>query len=165
MDEGMFQKEYAEVFEGDADWQAIKVSPGKTYNWSNDSTYVQNPPYFDHITEPVKPLQDIESARILALFGDSITTDHISPAGNIKADSPAGRYLQEHGVAPKDFNSYGSRRGNHEVMMRGTFANIRIKNQMLDGVEGVIPAIFPPASSWPSMMPPCATSKRARRWW
>ncbi|WP_417355403.1 aconitate hydratase AcnA [Gallaecimonas pentaromativorans] len=136
VDEGMFQKEYAEVFEGDADWQAIKVSPGKTYNWSNDSTYVQNPPYFDHITEPVKPLQDIESARILALFGDSITTDHISPAGNIKADSPAGRYLQEHGVAPKDFNSYGSRRGNHEVMMRGTFANIRIKNQMLDGVEG-----------------------------
>ncbi|WKE65222.1 aconitate hydratase AcnA [Gallaecimonas kandeliae] len=136
VDEGMFQKEYAEVFLGDADWQAIQVSPGKTYGWAGDSTYVQNPPYFEHITEPVKPLEDIQGARILALFGDSITTDHISPAGNIKADSPAGRYLQEHGVAPRDFNSYGSRRGNHQVMMRGTFANIRIKNQMLDGVEG-----------------------------
>ncbi|WP_406668086.1 aconitate hydratase AcnA [Gallaecimonas sp. GXIMD1310] len=136
VDEGMFHKEYGEVFKGDDDWRAIKVAEGKTYHWNSDSTYVQHPPFFDEINKPLKPLEDIEGAHILALFGDSITTDHISPAGNIKADSPAGQYLQEHGVAPKDFNSYGSRRGNHEVMMRGTFANIRIKNQMLDGVEG-----------------------------
>ncbi|WP_341502203.1 aconitate hydratase AcnA [Gallaecimonas sp. GXIMD4217] len=132
----MFQKEYAAVFDGDDNWNAIAVTPGQTYQWTADSTYVQHPPFFEGIDRPAEVLEDIKGAHILALFGDSITTDHISPAGAIKADSPAGRYLQEHGVAPRDFNSYGSRRGNHEVMMRGTFANIRIKNQMLAGVEG-----------------------------
>ncbi|WP_127347834.1 aconitate hydratase AcnA [Pseudidiomarina mangrovi] len=136
VDDGMFKREYAAVFDGDEQWQAIPIGEGQTYNWSDDSTYVKNPPYFDAIDKPLAPLQEIIDARVLALFGDSITTDHISPAGSIKPSSPAGKYLQDNGVAVADFNSYGSRRGNHEVMMRGTFANIRIKNQMLDGVEG-----------------------------
>ncbi|WP_097459242.1 aconitate hydratase AcnA [Mangrovitalea sediminis] len=136
VDGEMFRKEYAEVFRGDDHWRGIPVAEGKTYRWNTQSTYVQHPPFFEQIGEPLKPPVDIEDARILALFGDSITTDHISPAGSIKPDSPAGKYLQAHGVQPKDFNSYGSRRGNHEVMMRGTFANIRIKNEMLEGVEG-----------------------------
>ncbi|RUO72569.1 aconitate hydratase AcnA [Pseudidiomarina sediminum] len=136
VDGEMFRREYAEVFDGDEEWQKIPVGEGKTYQWSDDSTYVKNPPYFTEIDQPLAPIGPIENARVLALFADSITTDHISPAGSIKADSPAGEYLQANGVAVKDFNSYGSRRGNHEVMMRGTFANIRIKNQMLDGVEG-----------------------------
>lgn len=136
VDGEMFRREYAEVFKGDAEWQSIPVGEGKTYTWNDSSTYVKNPPFFDGIEKPLAPPQNIEKARALAVFADSITTDHISPAGAIKADSPAGRYLQENGVAVADFNSYGSRRGNHEVMMRGTFANIRIKNQMLDGVEG-----------------------------
>ena len=131
----MFRKEYAEVFEGDDEWKSIPVAEGNTYAWS-DSTYVKKPPYFEKIAEKVQAMKDIKDARVLAIFADSITTDHISPAGAIKPSSPAGKYLQEHGVEPKDFNSYGSRRGNHEVMMRGTFANIRIKNQMLDDVEG-----------------------------
>ncbi|MFE8070038.1 aconitate hydratase AcnA [Marinobacteraceae bacterium S3BR75-40.1] len=132
----MYRKEYAEVFEGDETWQKIPVGEGETYQWDDKSTYVQHPPFFEGIEKPLEAPSDIEKANILALFGDSITTDHISPAGAIKPDSPAGRYLQENGVEPKNFNSYGSRRGNHEVMMRGTFANIRIKNEMLDGVEG-----------------------------
>jgi len=132
----MFRKEYAEVFEGDEHWRSIQVPEAKTYAWDSQSTYVQHPPFFEGIAKPPAALSDIQGARILALFGDSITTDHISPAGAIKPDSPAGRYLQDHGVKPADFNSYGSRRGNHEVMMRGTFANIRIRNEMLDGVEG-----------------------------
>lgn len=136
VDTSMFRKEYAAVFDGDAAWQAIAVTDSQTYAWNHDSTYIQHPPFFEHISEKTHSLEDIQSARVLALLGDSVTTDHISPAGNIKADSPAGRYLQEKGVQPLDFNSYGSRRGNHEVMMRGTFANIRIKNEMLDGVEG-----------------------------
>src|SRR5690554_4311354 len=136
VDGAMFSKEYSEVFSGDEHWQAIPVGDGKTYDWRDDSTYVKNPPYFVDIEKPIAPLGDVVGARVLAIFGDSITTDHISPAGSIKPDSPAGKYLQEHGVAVADFNSYGSRRGNHEVMMRGTFANIRIKNQMLDNVEG-----------------------------
>ncbi len=107
-----------------------------TYEWQADSTYIQHPPFFEHIAEAPPAIADVEQARVLAVLGDSVTTDHISPAGNIKADSPAGRYLREHGVEPKDFNSYGYRRGNHEVMMRGTFANIRIKNEMLGGEEG-----------------------------
>lgn len=136
VDDAMFKREYAAVFDGDAQWQDIPIGEGQTYNWSDDSTYVKNPPYFNAIDKPLEPLKEIIDARVLAVFGDSITTDHISPAGSIKPSSPAGKYLQENGVAVADFNSYGSRRGNHEVMMRGTFANIRIKNQMLDGVEG-----------------------------
>jgi aconitate hydratase len=132
----MFHKEYAEVFAGDAQWQAIQVPQANTYAWQADSTYIQHPPFFEDIGEAPPHIGDIHQARILALLGDSVTTDHISPAGNIKADSPAGRYLSEQGVAQVDFNSYGSRRGNHEVMMRGTFANIRIRNEMLDGEEG-----------------------------
>lgn len=132
----MFHKEYAAVFDGDATWQAIQIPQSKTYEWADDSTYIRHPPFFEGIGEPPKPIKNIEQANILAVLGDSVTTDHISPAGNIKKDSPAGRYLQEQGVEPKDFNSYGSRRGNHEVMMRGTFANIRIKNEMLGGEEG-----------------------------
>ncbi|MFP6860141.1 aconitate hydratase AcnA [Pseudomonas sp.] len=132
----MFHKEYAEVFAGDAEWQAIDVPQAATYTWQADSTYIQHPPLFEKISEAPPHIGDIQQARILALLGDSVTTDHISPAGNIKADSPAGRYLREQGVEPVDFNSYGSRRGNHHVMMRGTFANIRIRNEMLDGEEG-----------------------------
>ncbi|MCF6344445.1 MAG: aconitate hydratase AcnA [Devosiaceae bacterium] len=132
----MFLNRYADVFKGDEYWQNIEVSGGETYNWNSSSTYVKNPPYFEGLTLQPKPVKDIENARILGLFADSITTDHISPAGSFKKDSPAGKYLIERQVQPKDFNSYGSRRGNHEVMMRGTFANIRIKNQMVKGVEG-----------------------------
>jgi aconitate hydratase len=136
VDTAMFRKEYAEVFAGDAQWQAIAVPQAATYEWQADSTYIQHPPFFEGIAGAPPHVGNIHGARILALLGDSVTTDHISPAGNIKQDSPAGRYLSEHGVAPVDFNSYGSRRGNHEVMMRGTFANIRIRNEMLGGEEG-----------------------------
>jgi aconitate hydratase len=136
VDTAMFHKEYGEVFAGDEQWQAIRVTESDTYVWRDDSTYIQHPPFFEHINEPAPPVGDIKEARILALLGDSVTTDHISPAGNIKTDSPAGRYLREQGVEPVDFNSYGSRRGNHQVMMRGTFANIRIRNEMFDGEEG-----------------------------
>ncbi|RVT43939.1 aconitate hydratase AcnA [Sphingobium algorifonticola] len=132
----MFQSRYASVFTGDARWQAIDVTGSDTYSWRAGSTYVANPPYFEGMGMTPAPVADIIEAKPLAIFGDSITTDHISPAGNIKASSPAGVWLQEHQVAQADFNSYGARRGHHEVMMRGTFANIRIKNQMLDGVEG-----------------------------
>ena len=136
VDTAMFHKEYAEVFAGDARWQAIEVPQAATYVWQDDSTYIQHPPFFDNIGGPPPSIENIEQARILALLGDSVTTDHISPAGNIKAESPAGRYLRDKGVEPRDFNSYGSRRGNHQVMMRGTFANIRIRNEMLGGEEG-----------------------------
>ena len=132
----MFHKEYAEVFAGDEQWQAIVVPQAATYVWQADSTYIQHPPFFDDIGGPPPVVKDVAGARVLALLGDSVTTDHISPAGNIKADSPAGHYLRDKGVEPRDFNSYGSRRGNHEVMMRGTFANIRIRNEMLGGEEG-----------------------------
>lgn len=132
----MFKKEYADVFSGDEAWQAIKTTEGKTYQWNADSTYIQHPPFFDGLTADVAPIKPVEKARVLALLGDSITTDHISPAGAIKADSPAGLYLKDKGVAAADFNSYGSRRGNHEVMMRGTFANIRIRNEMTPEIEG-----------------------------
>ncbi|HEX3484450.1 MAG TPA: aconitate hydratase AcnA [Micropepsaceae bacterium] len=132
----MFRKRYADVFAGDKAWKKIKVGPGKTYQWDDQSTYVKNPPYFEGMTQDIAPITDISKGRILGVFGDSITTDHISPAGSIKKDSPAGKYLMEHGVPPAEFNSYGARRGNHEVMMRGTFANIRIRNEMLGGKEG-----------------------------
>jgi aconitate hydratase len=131
-----FRKRYGNVFDGDANWRKIKLVKGQTYQWDTASTYVQNPPYFEGMTVKPAPVEDITGARVLALFGDSITTDHISPAGNIKATAPAGIYLQERHVAQKDFNSYGSRRGNHEVMERGTFANIRIRNEMMGGKEG-----------------------------
>jgi aconitate hydratase len=136
VDTAMFHKEYAEVFAGDAQWQAIEVPQAATYVWQEDSTYIQHPPFFDDVAGPLPVIADVNNARVLAILGDSVTTDHISPAGNIKADSPAGRYLRSKGVEPKDFNSYGSRRGNHEVMMRGTFANIRIRNEMLGNEEG-----------------------------
>ncbi|MCR6671144.1 aconitate hydratase AcnA [Devosia ginsengisoli] len=132
----MFQGRYLDVFKGDTNWQNIVIEGGQTYGWNSSSTYVQNPPYFEGMSMEPKPVTNVEKAKVLALFLDSITTDHISPAGSFKASTPAGKYLEERQVAPRDFNSYGARRGNHEVMMRGTFANIRIKNQMLDGVEG-----------------------------
>ena len=132
----MFKKDYATVFDGDHRWKSLDTPTGKTFDWDAQSTYVRKPPYFDGMPANPKPVTDISGARVLAILGDSVTTDHISPAGNIKADSPAGKYLEAHGVARGDFNSYGSRRGNHEVMIRGTFANIRLKNMLLDGVEG-----------------------------
>ncbi|WP_323961581.1 aconitate hydratase AcnA [Arthrobacter sp. JZ12] len=136
IDESMFAKGYEGVFDGDERWKALDTPEGSTFEWDEDSTYVRKPPYFDGIQAQPEPVSDIEGARVLARLGDSVTTDHISPAGSFKSDSPAGRYLLEHGVARKDFNSYGSRRGNHEVMIRGTFANIRLRNMLLDGVEG-----------------------------
>ncbi|WP_168014010.1 aconitate hydratase AcnA [Halomonas salinarum] len=132
----MYRKEYAEVFDGDDVWQAIDVPQSEVYEWSDASTYIQHPPFFEGMGRTPEATEDVKDAKVLAMLGDSVTTDHISPAGAIKPDSPAGRYLQEHGVKPADFNSYGSRRGNHEVMMRGTFANVRIQNEMLDGVVG-----------------------------
>jgi len=132
----MFTREYGEVFEGPAEWRALEVPGGATYAWDPQSTYVQEPPYFEGMTLSPAPYEDLAGARVLALVGDSVTTDHISPAGAIKSDSPAGLYLKSHGVQPQDFNSYGSRRGNHEVMMRGTFANVRFKNRLVPGVEG-----------------------------
>ena len=132
----MFKKDYASVFAGDKHWTSLDTPTGKVFEWDAKSTYVRKPPYFEGMPRNPKPVTDIQGARVLAKLGDSVTTDHISPAGSIKPDSPAGKYLAEHGVAKADFNSYGSRRGNHEVMIRGTFANIRLKNLLLDGVEG-----------------------------
>ena len=132
----MFSKDYASVFDGDNRWKSLDTPTGKVFEWDANSTYVRKPPYFEGMPKSPKSVTDIAGAKVLAILGDSVTTDHISPAGNIKADSPAGKYLSEHGVDRKDFNSYGSRRGNHEVMIRGTFANIRLKNLLLDGVEG-----------------------------
>jgi len=132
----MFSKDYASVFEGDHRWKSLDTPTGKTFTWDPQSTYVRKPPYFEGMPAQPRPVTDISGARVMAILGDSVTTDHISPAGSIKVDSPAGKYLTEHGVDRKDFNSYGSRRGNHEVMIRGTFANIRLKNLLLNGVEG-----------------------------
>ncbi len=146
----MFKSRYADVFKGPEQWQAIPVAgASETYTWDNKSTYVQNPPYFVGMKKTPDPISDIRNANILALFGDSITTDHISPAGNIKKASPAGEYLLANGVSVADFNTYGARRGNHEVMMRGTFANIRIKNEMLDGVEGGLTRYVPTGEQMP----------------
>lgn len=136
IDREMYTRDYADVFAGDERWRGLDTPQGETFAWDQDSTYVRKAPFFAGLTMELTPVRDIEGARVLALLGDSVTTDHISPAGAIKPDSPAGRYLAEHGVARRDFNSYGSRRGNHEVMIRGTFANIRLRNQLLDGVEG-----------------------------
>ncbi len=145
----MFRKRYANVFHGPAEWQAVKMEGGETYNWNSSSTYVQNPPYFTGMTMNPEPVTDIKGAYALAVFGDSITTDHISPAGSIKKDSPAGSYLMSYQVRPVDFNSYGARRGNHEIMMRGTFANIRIKNEMLGGKEGGLTRYIPTGTEMP----------------
>lgn len=136
IDREMYTRDYADVFAGDERWQGLDTPEGDTFAWDEDSTYVRKAPFFEGLSMELTPVTDIEDARVLALLGDSVTTDHISPAGAIKADSPAGRYLAEHGVARADFNSYGSRRGNHEVMIRGTFANIRLRNRLLDDVEG-----------------------------
>jgi aconitate hydratase len=145
----MFRRRYADVYQGDVRWRKISVAGGDTYAWSAASTYIQNPPYFEGMSMTATALTDIHNARPLAIFGDSITTDHISPAGAIKLDSPAGKYLTEHKVPREDFNSYGARRGNHEVMMRGTFANIRIKNQMTPGIEGGVTRYVPTGEVMP----------------
>ena len=139
----LFREQYGNVYTGNERWNEIPVASGDLYAWNNDSTYIQNPPYFNGMTREAPPLKEIEGARILALLGDSVTTDHISPAGSIGKTSPAGRYLIENGVEPKDFNSYGARRGNHEVMMRGTFANIRLRNQLAPGTEGGVTIHLP----------------------
>jgi aconitate hydratase len=131
-----FLKKYADVFKGDEKWQAVEVSGGETYDWPADSTYIQNPPYFQGMAPGKGTIKNVEGAKVLAVLGDMVTTDHISPAGGFAQSTPAGKFLTDAGVAVREFNSYGSRRGNHEIMMRGTFANIRIKNEMLDGVEG-----------------------------
>ena len=143
INKGLFSRKYGDVFKGDANWRKISIEGGMTYAWDRKSTYVQNPPYFSDMPRTPAPLHDIVEARVLGLFLDSITTDHISPAGSIKVDSPAGKYLVSHKVKPIDFNQFGTRRGNHEVMMRGTFANIRIKNQMVPGVEGGVTVHYP----------------------
>ncbi|HEV2108380.1 MAG TPA: aconitate hydratase AcnA, partial [Thermomicrobiales bacterium] len=136
LDPNMFREEYETVFEGDEHWQGLPIPEGNLYAWDEDSTYIQDPPFFQDLSPEPSPLTDIMGARVLALLGDSVTTDHISPAGSIARTSPAGTYLMEHGVKPHEFNSYGSRRGNHEVMVRGTFANIRLRNQLTPGKEG-----------------------------
>jgi aconitate hydratase len=143
IDSNMFQKSYAGVFAGDQNWKSIKVPEGKRYTWDTKSTYVKNPPYFEGMTMTPGALSDIRGARALAVLGDSVTTDHISPAGNIAKSSPAAKYLVQQGVQPADFNSYGARRGNHEVMMRGTFANIRLRNLLVPGVEGGVTIHLP----------------------
>jgi aconitate hydratase len=132
----MFTSQYASVFDGDERWRSLPTPKGATFTWDENSTYVKKAPYFDNMKLETTPVTDVTAARVLVKLGDSVTTDHISPAGSIKADSPAGKYLAERGVSRVDFNSYGSRRGNHEVMIRGTFANIRLRNQLLDNVEG-----------------------------
>jgi aconitate hydratase len=132
----MFSTDYADVFAGDERWQSLPTPEGDTFAWESESTYIRKPPYFEDMPREPTPVADISGARVLAMLGDSVTTDHISPAGAIKKDSPAGKYLAEHGVEPRDFNSYGSRRGNHEVMVRGTFANIRLRNQLAPGTVG-----------------------------
>ncbi len=138
-----FQKAYGAVFEGDGRWQALKIPKGRTYLWEDSSTYVRKPPFFTDIPKTPPPAKDLAGARALVMLGDSVTTDHISPAGNIAKNSPAAKYLVAHGVSPADFNSYGARRGNHEVMMRGTFANIRLKNFLIPGSEGNVTIHFP----------------------
>jgi aconitate hydratase len=139
----MFTRDYADVFAGDERWQDLDVPPGELFGWDPESTYVRRPPYFDGMPASPAPLADIRGARVLAMLGDSVTTDHISPAGAIKTDSPAGQYLASHGVERRDFNSYGSRRGNHEVMIRGTFANIRLRNLLAPGTEGGVTVKLP----------------------
>ncbi|HTV03644.1 MAG TPA: aconitase family protein, partial [Luteitalea sp.] len=139
----MYQRRYADVFKGDERWQELPAPKGDRFAWKGESTYIANPPYFEGMTLEPSPITDVAGARVLALLGDSVTTDHISPAGSIKADSPAGKYLIDNGVQPRDFNQYGARRGHHEVMMRGTFANIRLRNQIAPGTEGGVTLYLP----------------------
>jgi aconitate hydratase len=139
----MFSRDYADVFRGDDRWRGLDVPAGDTFTWDEYSTYVRRPPYFDEMPDEPQPVTDVHGARVLALLGDSVTTDHISPAGAIKTESPAGQYLTEHDVPRRDFNSYGSRRGNHEVMIRGTFANIRLRNLLAPGTEGGVTTKLP----------------------
>jgi aconitate hydratase len=146
IDSGMFRKQYSTVTDGDQNWQHLKFPEGETYGWEPDSTYIRKAPYFDGMAATPAPVEDIKAARCLAVLGDSVTTDHISPAGSIKKNGPAGKYLIEHGVAPADFNSYGSRRGNHEVMVRGTFANVRLRNKLAPGTEGGVTRLLPEAT-------------------
>ena len=158
----MFTDSYADVFAGDQQWQSLPTPEGEIFEWDPDSTYVRKPPYFDGMPADPVPVTDISGARVLLKLGDSITTDHISPAGSIKADAPAGKYLSEHGVERKDFNSYGSRRGNHEVMIRGTFANIRLRNQLAPGTEGGFTRDFTAddgSGDHASTRPPSTTSR------
>jgi aconitate hydratase len=138
-----FRREYATVSHGDANWQGLSFPTGDVYQWEPDSTYIRKAPYFDAIEKMPSAVKDISAARVLAVLGDSVTTDHISPAGSIKANGPAGKYLADHGVKPADFNSYGSRRGNHEVMVRGTFANVRLRNKLAPGTEGGVTRLLP----------------------
>ncbi len=164
----MFRKQYSTVSQGDQNWQRLTFPSGDTYRWEPDSTYIRRAPYFDGMTATPAPVEDIRAARCLAVLGDSVTTDHISPAGSIKKNGPAGQYLAAHGVAPADFNSYGSRRGNHEVMVRGTFANVRLRNKLAPGTEGGVTRLLPEgadhvhlrrlASSTPSAAFPSASS-------
>jgi aconitate hydratase len=149
VDSAMFRHQYATVTDGDANWQHLKFPSGHTYGWEPDSTYIRKAPYFDGMTATPTPVSDIRAARALAVLGDSVTTDHISPAGSIKKNSPAGKYLTDHGVAPADFNSYGSRRGNHEVMVRGTFANVRLRNKLAPGTEGGVTRLLPEGIEMP----------------
>jgi aconitate hydratase len=139
----MFRKAYEESLQGDERWRGVEAPSGEIFSWDNHSTYVKRPPYFENMPRQAPPLKDIRGARVLAVLGDSVTTDHISPAGSIQPDSPAGKYLIANGVPPKDFNSYGARRGNHEVMMRGTFANVRLRNLMAPGTEGGVTVHVP----------------------
>jgi aconitate hydratase len=139
----MFHEQYSSVYDGNPRWNAVEVSGGAIYEWEDESSYIREPSFFDGLTPEIPPMEPIESARVLLLLGDSVTTDHISPAGAIASDSPAAQYLNERGIERKDFNTYGSRRGNHEVMMRGTFANIRIKNSLLPGSEGGVTMYVP----------------------
>ncbi len=148
-----FRREYATVSQGDANWQGLRFPLGDVYQWEADSTYIRKAPYFDGITATPAPVQNIAGARVLAVLGDSVTTDHISPAGSIKANGPAGKYLGEHGVKPLDFNSYGSRRGNHEVMVRGTFANVRLRNKLAPGTEGGVTRLLPEGEQMSSLTP------------
>src|SRR6185503_10346928 len=141
----LFTEKYADVFKGDDRWRALPTPEGERFAWTDDSTYIRKAPFFDDLTAEPAPLTDIHEARVLAVLGDSVTTDHISPAGSIKKDSPAGQYLIAHGVSPSDFNSYGARRGNHEVMIRGTFANVRLKNRLAPGTEGGFTRYLGPA--------------------
>ncbi len=143
IDSEMFRKQYSTVTDGDKNWQSLKFPVAKTYGWEPDSTYIRKAPYFDGMGAKPAPVEDIHGARVLAVLGDSVTTDHISPAGSIKLNGPAGKYLIEHGVKPSDFNSYGSRRGNHEVMVRGTFANVRLRNKLAPGTEGGVTRLLP----------------------
>ncbi|MES1257456.1 MAG: aconitate hydratase, partial [Acidobacteriota bacterium] len=143
IDAEMFRSQYEKAFEGDTNWQTLPAPLGEIYIWDENSTYIKKPPYFDNMVDPNQPIADLAGLRALALLGDSITTDHISPAGSIAVNSPAGKYLMEQGVKPGDFNSYGARRGNHEVMVRGTLANVRLRNQLALGTEGTWTTHFP----------------------